>query len=77
MPTMSLEQAPDALAEIIDRLPPGEEVVLTRGGQPVATIRAAPRPADGPRRFGTLRGSVLAITPDFDAVPDGFEDYLP
>lgn len=31
----------------------------------------------GLRRFGTLKGSVLSIAPDFDDVPPGFEDYLP
>ncbi len=77
MLTMPLEQADRALAEIVEKLPPGEEVVLTRGGEPVATIRAAPPAARGPRRFGTLRGSVLSIAPDFDDVPPGFEDYLP
>ena len=76
MPTMPLEQAPRALAEIIEKLPPGEDVVLTRGGVPVATIRAAP-PATPGRRFGTLRGSIVSIAPDFDEVPSGFEDYLP
>jgi hypothetical protein len=29
------------------------------------------------RRFGTLKGSVVAVAPDFDDVPQGFEDYLP
>lgn len=77
MPTMPLEQAPGVLAEIVDRLSPGEEVVLTRGGNPVATIRATSRVGEGVRRFGTLRGSVVAVAPDSDAVPDGFEDYLP
>jgi antitoxin (DNA-binding transcriptional repressor) of toxin-antitoxin stability system len=76
MPTISLEQAPGVLAEIVDRLPPGEEVVLTRGGNPVATIRATPPASPGPRRFGTLRGSVVAVAPDFDAIPGGFEDCI-
>lgn len=74
MLTIPLEQTDQALAKIIEKLPPGEEIVLTRGGEPVATIRAAT--ARGPRRFGTLKGSVLSIAPDFDDVPQGFEDYL-
>lgn len=77
MPTLPLEQAAGPLVDLVDRLPPGEEVVLTRGGKPVATIRAAPPAAATPRRLGTLRGSVLSMAPDFDVVPDGFEDYIP
>ncbi len=77
MPTMPLETADRSLAEIVENLPPGEDVVLTRGGRPVATIRATPAARSLPRRFGTLKGSVLSVAPDFDDVPDGFEDYLP
>jgi antitoxin (DNA-binding transcriptional repressor) of toxin-antitoxin stability system len=65
------------LAELIGRLPPGEDVVLTRGGNPVATIRAISIASSTPRRLGTLKGSILSVSSDFDAVPDGFEGYLP
>jgi antitoxin (DNA-binding transcriptional repressor) of toxin-antitoxin stability system len=76
MQTVTLEEAQSHLAEIIDKLSPGEEVVLTRHEKPVATIRAMPTPREAPR-FGTLKGSILYIAPDFDAIPEGFEDYLP
>jgi antitoxin (DNA-binding transcriptional repressor) of toxin-antitoxin stability system len=74
---MPLEQAEGHLAEIIEKLSPGEEVVLTRDGKPVATIRATPPTPREPPHFGTLKGSILYIAPDFDAIPEGFEDYLP
>lgn len=77
MQPISLEQAEGHLAEIIERLAPGEEVVLTRDDKPVATIRAAPQPQPAPRMFGTLKGTILYIAPDFDDIPEGFEDYLP
>ncbi len=74
---MPLEQAEGHLAEIIDKLPPGEELVLTRDNKPVATIRAAPpAPREAPR-IGTLKGTILYIAQDFDEIPEGFEDYLP
>jgi len=76
MQTMPLEQAEGHLAEIIDNLLPGEGIVLTRDNKPVATIRAtSPTPREPPR-FGTLRGSILYIAPDFDAIPEGFEEYV-
>ena len=49
--------------------------MLTRGDQPVATIKAA-EPRRAPR-FGTMKGTILYIAPDFDDIPEGFEDYLP
>ncbi len=76
MATVTVEEAQAHLSDIIDRLTPGEEVVLTRGDRPVATIKAAAPPGEAPR-LGTLQGTVLAVAPDFDAIPEGFEDYLP
>ena len=77
MLTITVEEAQSHLAEIIDKLPPGVEVVLTRDDKPVATIRATLPPEPTPRKFGTLKGTILYIAPDFDAIPEGFEDYLP
>ena len=77
MRTITLEEAQSPLAEIIEKLPPGEEVAITRQDRAVATIRlAAPTSRKSPR-FGTLKGSILSIAPEFDAIPEGFEDYLP
>ena len=77
MPTVTVQEAQSHLAEIIDQLGPGEEVVLTRDDKPVATLRAAaPAPARKPRQLGTLKGSVLYMAPDFDAIPEGFEEYV-
>ncbi len=77
MQTISLEQAEGRLTEMIEKLMPGEEVVLTRDDMPVATIRALPPVARESPRFGTLKGTILYIAPDFNAIPEGFEDYLP
>ena len=77
MQTMPLAQAEGHMVEIVAKLTPGEEIVLTCDDKPVATIRAAPAIPHGPPRFGKLRGSILYIAPDFDAIPEGFEDYLP
>jgi antitoxin (DNA-binding transcriptional repressor) of toxin-antitoxin stability system len=77
MQTLPLEQAEGHLAEVIEKLSPGEEVILTRDEKPVATIRALPPAPREPPRFGTLKGSILYLSPDFDAIPEGFEDYLP
>ncbi|HWG44379.1 MAG TPA: type II toxin-antitoxin system Phd/YefM family antitoxin [Gemmataceae bacterium] len=77
MQTISVQEAQSRLAEIIDKLPAGEEVVLTRDDKPVATIRAtSPTMPRKQRQLGTLKGSVLYMAPDFDAIPEGFEEYV-
>jgi len=76
MQTITLEQAQSRLPEIIEKLTPGEEVVITRDDKPIAALRAAPAPPRLPRQPGTLKGTVLYIAPDFDAIPEGFEEYV-
>ena len=77
MSSVTLEEAQGRLAEILEALPPGEEVAITRDGKALATLKAAPaEPARKPRQLGTLRGTVLYIAPDFDDIPEGFEDYI-
>jgi antitoxin (DNA-binding transcriptional repressor) of toxin-antitoxin stability system len=77
MQTVTLEEAQARLAEIIDELSPGEEIIITRDDKPVATVRATqPAPARKSRQLGTLKGTVLYMAPDFDAIPDGFEEYV-
>jgi len=77
MQTLNLEEAQVRLREIVTGLRPGEEIMLTDGEKPVATLRAAPVPSGRKRKLGTLKGTVLEIADDFDAIPEGFEDYLP
>ena len=75
MQSVSIQEAAGSLGELIDRLPPGEEVVITRDDKPIAVLRATPSERK-PRIPGTLKGTVLYIAPDFDAIPEGFEDYV-
>ncbi|MBI1917129.1 MAG: type II toxin-antitoxin system Phd/YefM family antitoxin [Planctomycetes bacterium] len=77
MQTITLEEAQGHLAEIIEKLMAGEEVVITRDDKPVATIKATPPTPREPPRLGTLKGTILYIAPDFDEIPEGFEEYLP
>ncbi len=77
MSTVALEEAQAHLPQLIERLQPGEEIVITRDQKPVAMVRAVPPASREAPRLGTLKGTILSIAPDFDAIPEGFEDYLP
>lgn len=51
--TVQVNIAKTTLAEVVDQVQAGEEVILTRDGEPVATIRGIapkPRPKPGERR---------------------------
>jgi prevent-host-death family protein len=75
MQTITLEEAQKHLGEIIDRLKPGEEVVLTQAGQPVARLVAGanekPRPLPG-----RGKGMLTILSEDDDHLQD-FAEYMP
>ncbi len=74
MATVSLKEAQDKLPELIHRLSPGEELVITENDQPVARILPTSA-VHGERKLGTLRGTVVHMAPDFDAPLDAFREY--
>jgi antitoxin (DNA-binding transcriptional repressor) of toxin-antitoxin stability system len=76
MATVTVENAQAHLAELIDGLRPGEEVVIARNEKPVARLVAESAPEATPRRLGTLKGSVLYMAPDFDAPLDDPKESL-
>jgi antitoxin (DNA-binding transcriptional repressor) of toxin-antitoxin stability system len=71
--TITVEEAQARLKELIDKLAPGEELVITWGQQAVAKLVDA-RP--GERTLGTMRGTVRYMAPDFDAPLDDFKEYM-
>lgn len=76
MATVTIEHAQAHLGELIEQLPPGEEITIIRDQKPVAKIvgtATLDRPAP---RFGTLKGTVLSMAPDFDAPLDEFKEYM-
>lgn len=76
MGTITIQEARDNLDELIHRLSPGEELVITENDQPVAKLVATsslPRKAP---KLGTQRGSVLSME-HFDDPLDDFREYKP
>lgn len=72
--TVTLEEAQVHLPELVSKLAPGEEIIITDKQQPVA--RLLPVQAKVLRKLGTMRGSVKYIAPDFDAPLDDFKEYM-
>jgi antitoxin (DNA-binding transcriptional repressor) of toxin-antitoxin stability system len=78
MSTVTIREAQASLSQLIERLRPGEELVITdENHQPVARLlpSGAPRSRE-PRKLGTLRGTVQYVAPDFDAPLDDFREYM-
>jgi antitoxin (DNA-binding transcriptional repressor) of toxin-antitoxin stability system len=77
MPTVTLEEAQARLPELIDALRPGETLVIMRDQRPIACLVAKSLPpTPQPRQPGCMKGQVLYIAPDFDALLEDFKDYM-
>ncbi len=74
--TITLKEAQANLKQLIDKLAPGEEIIITENQQPVAKLVgersvALSRPAPG---LG--KGSILFMAPDFDEPLEEFKEYM-
>ncbi|OWK34758.1 type II toxin-antitoxin system Phd/YefM family antitoxin [Fimbriiglobus ruber] len=75
MSTLNLDDAQAHLREIVAGLQPGEEVVLTDNGQPLAKIVKTLR-TSWPCKAGSAAGKILYMAPDFNAPLDEFKEYM-
>jgi antitoxin (DNA-binding transcriptional repressor) of toxin-antitoxin stability system len=75
MPTMTIEEAQARLPEVIARLAPGEELVITRDARPVAHLIGLPKERPQPVP-GRGRGLLTIVSDDDDHLKD-WADYLP
>jgi antitoxin (DNA-binding transcriptional repressor) of toxin-antitoxin stability system len=71
---MPIEQAATKLSEIVKMLAPGDEIVLTEDGQPVAKIVPS-QPADVHRRPAACKGMLTIVAEDEEHLKD-FSDYM-
>jgi antitoxin (DNA-binding transcriptional repressor) of toxin-antitoxin stability system len=75
MVNVRIEEAQARLAELIDGLRAGEEVLITRGTEPVAKLVAA-MPGGSLCKPGLLRDKILYMAEDFDAPLEDFKEYM-
>jgi antitoxin (DNA-binding transcriptional repressor) of toxin-antitoxin stability system len=75
MSTITIQEARANLDELIHRLTPGEELVITENDQPVAKLVATSPLHRHRPKLGTQPGSVLSME-HFDDPLDDFKEYL-
>ena len=74
MHTVTLQDAETHLAELLERLEPGEEFVITNQGKALAQVRKAER-TSWPCQAGSYRKAEFWMAPDFDARLEDFAEY--
>ncbi|MCI0640828.1 MAG: hypothetical protein L0Y72_25670 [Gemmataceae bacterium] len=75
MTTVTIEHAQNHLSELIEKLSPGEEVIVTRDDLPVAKVARIAR-TSWPCKAGSAKDKILHIAPDFDAPLEDFREYM-
>jgi prevent-host-death family protein len=72
---MTIEEAQAKLSEVIDKLAPGEEVIITRNQQPVAKLVGQQRLIRKSRRPGSAKGKLVILAQDDEHLKD-FKDSM-
>ncbi len=68
-----MHEAKTHFSKLLDKMLAGEEVIITRSGEPLAKLVPVQRKKKP--NFGWARGT-FTIPEDFDEIPEGFEDYI-
>jgi antitoxin (DNA-binding transcriptional repressor) of toxin-antitoxin stability system len=75
MATVTIQQAQAMLPDLIHKLAPGEEVVITENSRAVAKLVAPP--AEKPRpRLGRCKGMLTILAEDNEHL-EHFKEYMP
>ncbi len=69
---VGMHEAKTNFSKLVKQAEAGEEVIVSRGGEPVAKIVAYSVPKK-PRVPGSMKGKIW-ISPDFDELPEGFAE---
>jgi len=73
---VSIDEAQTKQRDIIARLAPDEEIIITENQQPVATLVGKPKQQQQRPRPGLCKG-MITIVADDDEHLDDFQEYMP
>jgi prevent-host-death family protein len=73
MTEVGVHEAKTHLSNLLARALAGEEIVITRSGEPL--VKLVPVQRKRKPNFGFARGT-FTVPDNFDEIPEGFEDYV-
>ena len=74
--TVTLKEAQSHLEELISKLSPGEEVIITNNQQPIAKLTGQRVSMGRPRQPGSAKGKLTILADDNEHLVD-FKEYMP
>lgn len=76
MTTVSIQEAESKLSELIHKLKPGDEIIITENNQPVAKLIPEVLTSRKPRQRGSAKGKLVIHAEDDEHLAD-FKEYMP
>jgi prevent-host-death family protein len=70
----NIAEAKAHFSELVQKAMLGEEIVIAKGNKPVLKLVPLEK-SKQPRKPGSAKGKIW-MAEDFDAIPEGFEDYV-
>lgn len=74
MPTFNITEAKAHFSELVQKAALGEEVIIAKDNKPLIKLVPLGKPKKS-RKPGSAKGKIW-MAEDFDAIPEGFEDYV-
>lgn len=76
--SITIEDAQVSLKELVHRLAPGEEVIITENQKPVARLVSETLPPSFKQRPGPglLKGMITHMAPDFNEPLEDLKEYM-
>jgi antitoxin (DNA-binding transcriptional repressor) of toxin-antitoxin stability system len=75
MTNMTLDDVQHHLPDLIAALDPGDQLVITKDGEPIATLTRNPL-RQWPCKAGSAKDTEHWMAPDFDAPLEDFREYM-
>ncbi|MDP2954876.1 MAG: type II toxin-antitoxin system prevent-host-death family antitoxin [Longimicrobiales bacterium] len=75
MSQFNIAEAKARFSQLVKEAMLGGEIIIAKDNKPVLKLVPLDRPKQ-PRTPGSGKGQILYIAPDFDATPEGFEEYV-
>lgn len=75
MQQFNIAEAKAHLSELVQKAMMGEKIVIARDNKPLAMLVPIER-ARQKRTPGSGKGQILFMAENFDAIPQGFEEYI-
>ena len=76
MTSIEIEKLPVDIADTIRNSVTGYVLTITENEKPIGSLTYKVTTPNQLKR-GMLKGAIKYIAPDFDATPEGFEEYMP